>query len=359
MLRLEHPPQNQVRKLIFFFVLLLSLCDVIQVLTGLGALKYLNIPMFNALRRATTLLTMVGESWLLGARNTRTVQLTVWLMIGGAVLAGFYDFDFNGMGYILVAFNCMATAAYLLYIAQLGKSSGLNTFGLMWYNNAQSIPFVAFLCWYNGDFSEIASYTHLYEWDFLFCFLFQSALAFLLNYSIFLCTQVNSALATSVTGQMKNIITTMVGYFSFGDVTYNAMNVLGLFVGVFASSWYSLLKYYESEASKKTPILPISSSSSSASSSVVDHAQGDSTAEEEESKGLLASSHNGGGGGGGLGGALTGGGSSPVGKRQSIVTPRTPLIGLLTGGPQGMGAQTSSSYPPFAGGSGSNKFNQQ
>ena len=240
-------------------VLPLSVAFMAMVLTGLGALKYLNIPMFNALRRATTLLTMIGESWLLGAKNTATVQLTVWLMIGGAVLAGWFDFDFNAMGYILVTFNCIATAAYLLYIAQLGKSSGLNTFGLMWYNNAQSIPLVALLCWYNGDFSEVATYEYLWEWDFIACFVFQSALAFLLNYSIFLCTQVNSALATSVTGQMKNIVTSAVGYFSFGDVTFNAWNVVGLIVGVVASSWYSMLKYWESEANKKQPTLPTTS----------------------------------------------------------------------------------------------------
>ena len=226
--------------------------------------------MFNALRRATTLITMIGESYLLGARNTRLVQFTVWLMIGGAMLAGFYDFDYNALGYLLVILNCVFTAAYLLLIAKLGKSSGLNTFGLMWYNNVQSIPFVAAICWFNGDFAEITSYQHLYAWDFLVCFLFQSALAFLLNYSIFLCTQVNSALATSVTGQMKNILTTTVGYFSFGDVTYNVWNVVGLVVGVVASSWYSLLKYWESEKNKKTALLPTTSplaGSSSGSSS--------------------------------------------------------------------------------------------
>lgn len=255
--------------------------------------RYLNIPMFNALRRATTLITMIGESYLLGAKNTRWVQFTVWLMIGGAMLAGFYDFDYNALGYLLVILNCMFTAAYLLYIAKLGKSSGLNTFGLMWYNNAQSIPFVAALCWYNGDFSEIASYEHLYAWDFIVCFLFQSALAFLLNYSIFLCTQVNSALATSVTGQMKNILTTTVGYFSFGDVTYNAWNVVGLIVGVVASSWYSLLKYWESEKNKKsTPLLPTTSPSPVASSSHGKHANSADDDSIDDTAALLLSHLN-------------------------------------------------------------------
>src|SRR4051794_19732212 len=83
----------------------LSIAFVGMVLTGLAALKYLNIPMFNTLRRATTLMTMIGESYLLNARNTRTVQITVYLMIAGAMIAGIYDFDYSGIGYFLVALN--------------------------------------------------------------------------------------------------------------------------------------------------------------------------------------------------------------------------------------------------------------
>jgi hypothetical protein len=218
---------------------------------------FFSIFFHSTLRRATTLITMVGESYLLGTTNTPLVQSQVYLMIFGAMVAGIYDFDYSGIGYFLVAWNCLFTAAYLLYISKLGKTSGLNTFGLMWYNNMQSLPIAFGICWFNGDFSEVMSYPYLYDWDFLVCFVFQSALAFLLNYSIFLCTKVNSALATSVTGQIKNIATTAVGYFSFGDVTYSAMNVLGLFIGVVASTWYSLLKYWESEANKsKTTLLP-------------------------------------------------------------------------------------------------------
>jgi len=242
----------------------LSIAFVGMVLTGLAALKYLNIPMFNALRRATTLITMIGESYLLDRHSSSPVQLSVWMMIIGAGVAGIADLDFSAIGYFLVALNCVFTAGYLLYIAKFGettKAHGLNTFGLMWYNNVQSLPIVFAICLLNGDLSQVRSYPYLYDWDFILCFLFQSTLAFMLNYSIFLCTQVNSALATSVTGQIKNIATTAVGYVTFGDVTYSPLNVLGLILGVVASGWYSLLKYWESEHKKKSAssLLPTTS----------------------------------------------------------------------------------------------------
>ncbi len=239
----------------------LSLSFLGMVLTGLGALKYLNIPMFNALRRATTLITMSGEYYLLGVKSSLPVQISVYLMVFGAIVAGIFDFDYSFIGYFLVALNCVFTATYLLAIAKFGKQAGLNSFGLMYYNNLQSLPVVVLICFFNGDFATDGTGV----WDYKFAnsigfwvyFLFQSALAFLLNYSIFLCTNINSALATSVTGQIKNIATTAVGYIAFGDVTYNFINVVGLGLGVIASSWYSWLKYEESEAKKKETILPV------------------------------------------------------------------------------------------------------
>jgi solute carrier family 35 protein len=116
----------------------LSFAFVGMVLTGLGALKYLNIPMFNSLRRVTTLFTMWGESYWLNIRSSTMVQLSVWGMIVGAIIAGFFDFDFSAMGYFLVTLNCFFTAAYLLVIAKFGKSQGLNTFGMMYVKIKQS-----------------------------------------------------------------------------------------------------------------------------------------------------------------------------------------------------------------------------
>ena len=234
----------------------LSISFFAMVLTGLGALQYLNIPMFNTLRRLTTLITMSGEYYLTKHSESRSVKLSVWIMILGAVIAGLADFDFSLIGYILVGLNCFTTAAYLLCIKKFGNQ-GLNSFGLMFYNNLSSLPIIVVMCALNGDLVAMYKYEHLRNWSFLTCFLFQSALAFLLNYSIFLCTNINSALATSVTGQIKNIGTTSVGYFLFADVTFSAINVVGLFVGVAGSVLYTWLKFAESERSKaKQSLLP-------------------------------------------------------------------------------------------------------
>jgi len=176
-------------------------------------------------------------------------------MVAGAVVAALFDLTFDALGYSLVMINCFLTAAYLIYISRFSKT--LNTWALLYYCNLLSWPFVFVLCYVTGDIGNALAYPYINDTWFLICFAFQSALAFILNYAIFLCTRVNSALATSVTGQVKNIMTTALGYFMFGDVKYHALNVLGLGIGVAGSGVYSWLKFKESEEKQQPQPEPV------------------------------------------------------------------------------------------------------
>lgn len=65
-------------------------------------------------------------------------------------------------------------------------------------------------------------------------FLFQvvlassSVLGLTVNHSQFLCTRVNEPLMTTVAGQMKNLVSTIVGAFAFADYSFNIINVVGV-----------------------------------------------------------------------------------------------------------------------------------
>eukprot|EP01006_Ploeotia_vitrea_P046860 TRINITY_DN67068_c2_g2_i3.p1 TRINITY_DN67068_c2_g2~~TRINITY_DN67068_c2_g2_i3.p1 ORF type:complete len:288 (+),score=119.76 TRINITY_DN67068_c2_g2_i3:60-923(+) len=204
----------------------LAISFVGMVLTGLAALRHLNVPMFSALRRVTTLLTMIGQYYVVGTSSPNSVKAAVLIMVSGSLVAGYWDLSYNAIGYFLVALNCVFTSLYLIFITKFGKQ-GLNSFGLMYYNNILSWPLVFLICFFTGELSGVMEFKYLYSPKFLFCFTIQAGLAFFLNYAIFLCTSVNSALATSITGQVKNILTTFVGYFIFGDVKYSFLNVVG------------------------------------------------------------------------------------------------------------------------------------
>lgn len=47
------------------------------------------------------------------------------------------------------------------------------------------------------------------------------------NYSIFLCTSMNSALTTSLVGVAKSTIQTLIGFFTFGGIEYDIWTMTG------------------------------------------------------------------------------------------------------------------------------------
>lgn len=98
-------------------------------ISGVIALKYLNVPMFSAFRRFTTIIVMYGEYKLNGRLPPRDQQAAVLTMCIGAAIAGITDLAFSLPGYCWVITCAVSTAIYLLFIDKLGKESGLNTFG--------------------------------------------------------------------------------------------------------------------------------------------------------------------------------------------------------------------------------------
>jgi len=214
-----------------------------MVFSGLMPLYYVNVPMYGALRRITTFLVIIGERLFLSKTTPTDEVLSVVFMVFGASIAGLGDWSFSGIGYALVLLNCVITALYLVYIAKTAAETKLNTFGLMYYNNLLSIPFVM-VCVYFFE-SDVINFPLMYNPGFLICFIMSSIQAFLLNYFIFLCSTINSPLTTSITGQLKNILTTIFGLFLFHDVTITTLLMSGLLVSTIASIWYAYIKFMQ------------------------------------------------------------------------------------------------------------------
>lgn len=230
----------------------LAFCWWVYVVSGIAALRYLSIPMFATLRRCTALVVLVLESLVLGKTSRFVVWLSIVIMVSGGVLAGLNDLAFNFTGYVLVLICCVSTALYLIMIVHVGKRSKLETFGLLMYNNLLAFPMMlTYLFLFTTEWKDIPYYPHIHETRFWLFLLFSAAQATLLNIAIFLCTKLNSPLATTVTGQMKDFVTVGFGLFVFGDVTLHLPNLLGLAVSMAGSVMFALVKFLAIRAEQK------------------------------------------------------------------------------------------------------------
>ncbi|KAL5015654.1 hypothetical protein ScPMuIL_005243 [Solemya velum] len=220
---------------------------------GLGGTKAISLPMFVVLRRFTIFLTMLAEYFVLGVTASRTVQLTVFLMLFGAMVAASADFSFDAVGYTFILLSDFFTAANGVMVKKKLNIKELGTYGLLFYNSLFMFLPALIIAYLSNDIDKALEFTEWTSPVFLAEFLLSCFLGFVLNYSIFLCTHYNSALTTNIIGVCKNLFTTYLGMFIGGDYIFSWVNFLGLNISVSGSLIYSYVTFKTKKPSTQSP----------------------------------------------------------------------------------------------------------
>ncbi|EXB40151.1 hypothetical protein L484_004501 [Morus notabilis] len=215
---------------------------LLYMLATMESVRGVNVPMYTTLRRTTVVFTMIVEYILAGQRFTSSIVGSVGLIILGAFIAGARDFSFDAYGYSVVFLSNITTAIYLATIARIGKSSGLNSFGLMWCNGIICGPVLLLWTFTWGDLKATFNFPFLLSPGFMAVLLCSCILAFFLNYSIFLNTTLNSALTQTICGNLKDFFTIGLGWMLFGGLPFDLFNIIGQFLGFLGSGLYAYYK---------------------------------------------------------------------------------------------------------------------
>ncbi|KAK9699943.1 hypothetical protein RND81_08G205400 [Saponaria officinalis] len=224
------------------YTLPLAFAYLLYMLVTMESVRGVNVPMYTTLRRTTVVFTMVIEYFLAKQKYSSPVVGSVGLIVLGALVAGARDLSFDAYGYGVVFLANITTAIYLATIARIGKSSGLNSFGLMWCNGLLCGPILLFWTYVRGDLLVMVNFPDLLSPGFLVVMFFSCVLAFFLNYSIFLNTTLNSALTQTICGNLKDFVTIGLGWAIFGGLPFDLVNVIGQFLGFLGSGLYAYYK---------------------------------------------------------------------------------------------------------------------
>ncbi|XP_043723237.1 UDP-N-acetylglucosamine transporter UGNT1-like [Telopea speciosissima] len=220
----------------------LAITYLLYMLASMESVRGVNVPMYTTLRRTTVVFTMIVEYLLTRQKYSSSVVGSVGMIVLGAFIAGARDLSFDSFGYAIVFIANITTAIYLATIARLGKSSGLNSFGLMWCNGIICGPVLLFWTFVRGDLEMTMNFPHLYSPGFQAVMLLSCIMAFLLNYCIFVNTTLNSALTQTMCGNLKDFFTVGFGWLVFGGLPFDILNVIGQLLGFLGSGLYAYCK---------------------------------------------------------------------------------------------------------------------
>ncbi|KRZ06782.1 DENN domain-containing protein 5A [Trichinella zimbabwensis] len=238
----------------------LPLIYLLNLLSGLGSTKALNLPMFVVMRRFALLFTMIGEFIFLGYRFNRSVKLAIFLMILGAIVAAVNDIyiDIIGCGYVL--FNDLMTAANTICVKEKMNSVNLPKNDMLFYNAVCSLPILLCYCLLVDDLNEIIYFEFWKDWVFLSLFCCSCVGGYLLNMSTILCTHFNSPLTTSCIGTIKNIFITYIGMVCTSDYAFSWPSFLGIHISLCGSLVYTIQAILPSKmtwSSDSTQVYPV------------------------------------------------------------------------------------------------------
>jgi len=218
----------------------LSMCYLLNILTGLFATQNLSLPMMVLLRRASILMTMLLEKWMLNSQPSKTVQLSVGFMLGGALVAALGDLSFNLVGYVVIFFNDLFTALNGVILKRTSEEYKTSKMTVLYLNSLLSATGVfALVMMVPGELERVHSFDHWSNTSFVAYFSFASLMGSVLNLAIFLCTSINSALTTTVVGCLKNVMTSYIGMFVGGDYIFSWLNFLGINISIAGSLIYA------------------------------------------------------------------------------------------------------------------------
>lgn len=127
-------PSKSMRELNFLFIPATLL--ILNVTVGLYALRIVNIPMFSAFRRLSSINVMILEYFVLGKMESGRVIGTVLFMIFGSFIAALGDKTFSLAGYVLVFLNNFITGGNLVYIKKAQQVRQISPRGM--HRNAET-----------------------------------------------------------------------------------------------------------------------------------------------------------------------------------------------------------------------------
>ncbi|ESO89177.1 hypothetical protein LOTGIDRAFT_229077 [Lottia gigantea] len=214
-------------------------------LLALSALSHMNIAMYGVLKRCVPISTMVLSYFLLKRQlpSKLTVGSVLCLSLG-CFIAGYGDLSFNPVAYFCGALSNFTQAIYLILVQKFSEEN-MTTAQTLQLNSYNTLPLLLMFSFINQEMFKVWDYPYFGDFRFILLFFLTISIGCVLNYSLFLCAGLTSALTTSVVGGLKALAQTMIGLVTFGGISHNLPTYIGIGMNLSGGIFYIFSKYQD------------------------------------------------------------------------------------------------------------------
>ncbi|KAA8493034.1 UDP-galactose/UDP-glucose transporter 7 [Porphyridium purpureum] len=212
---------------------------------ALVAVRELSVPSYTLVKRLAPMFSITLEFALLGKRSKPRVLVALAVMLSGTLLAARADTRGTILGWSSGLVSCFLQGLYLTLVKKTGAETGLNSFGVLYYHSLISLPILSVLVVLLGEMQPLLNYPQWTDMSFMIVLAWSLFMGVMLNYSLFLATELTSPTSTLVSGQVKAIGQTAIGMFTFGGAERNQAYIIGTLMNIGGGTGYGYSKYLD------------------------------------------------------------------------------------------------------------------
>eukprot|EP01134_Creolimax_fragrantissima_P003973 CFRG3973T1 len=224
-----------------------TLLFCLMLYTGSQSLNYLSIPLVTVFKNCTNILIAYGDKYFYNQHISTGVVLALALMVTGSVLAGWTDIEFNLVGYIWMALNCLSAGGYALYIRTAKKNTSLDQWGMAYYNNILTCMLTTPAAFLNGEVANLKDFEYVYDHGFLLSLFVSGAIGTALSLAVFWCINETSPTTYSMVGSLNKIPLTILSFIFFSQPVTFASGISIAF-GLFSGLVFTYAKFKQAQA---------------------------------------------------------------------------------------------------------------
>ena len=212
---------------------------------SLLALRFLSLTAYSAIKRLTPLFILPLDWAVRRERLPASQAMSCAAIVGGTLLMAGFDGRSPLLGYVLGVASCACQAAYMVFVKRRGSATvrAMSSASILRLHSGIAIPLLLPVVLLSGEWMLAMRFPRWREPMFLAAITLWPLCGCLLNYALFLCTNVTSPMTASLAGHIKGAFLSVAGFFAFEGAPWSLPFLAGLGLNVGGSAVYVWQKY--------------------------------------------------------------------------------------------------------------------